>query len=170
LTLDGRSLQFQQDSQGKMFPITGSDLHVMDSSYAWTVLKSPLNATSILAELKAGRSSFLLDAGGTRLRAYPDYSFWYKAYAPIGMMAEYVDAFIEVDQGMYDFHGGFCQPTKTTIYGDMIGWWILYIVVGLIFVHVSLMALKWGSNKATMWWHQRKKGENTKKTDDYNFV
>lgn len=143
-TFDMRSWSLQQQHPNSLFSITGSDLHTPDGAYAWTILNAPnLTVEGILGELRAHRSSFLLDAGGTRPRVYPDFTGAWKAFSPLSALSDLASLFYSEEKGMYSFQGSFCQPKQVEVHGGIIGYALLYFALLVGLYEVSRLFFLW---------------------------
>lgn len=114
--------------------MTGSDIHYPSvPANAWTVLNTMnMSKEGVLTEVRARRTSFLFDATGTRPRTYPSDNPAYYRLAPLTTAGDYFAGFYGDSKGMYSFQGTFCQPEVFEVYTDMIGWFVAYVLFGIV--------------------------------------
>jgi hypothetical protein len=142
-TLDMQSYLFHQRNTDKMFAITGSDLHSMDSAYAWTVLNATeFTEQGILTQLRNRRTSFLLDSGGTRMRAYPDYTQQWTVFGSLLLMGDYFSSFYDENKGMYSFQGSFCQQRMFRVNVGYTAWFVLWCLLIILLVDLVTLGLQ----------------------------
>ncbi|KAJ2711413.1 hypothetical protein H4R19_003257 [Coemansia spiralis] len=141
---DLRTHQFVKQNSGKLVGVTGSDMHVPGSSYAWTTINARNHsAAAILSEIRNGRTSFLLDASGTRPLADPPYASKYFRNAPWGMLGDYFNGYADRNRGQYSFQNSFCQREIKVVHGPMIGWFILWLLVTLVVFEILYWFFRW---------------------------
>lgn len=134
--LDLSSYQFYLKNR-QLFAITGSDNHGIDGAYSWTILKAKnLSSPAIINELRKKRTSFLFDAAGTRMRAFPVISYSWMFWAPIDYIAGFPKIFYQLHKGMYDFMGGFCHQPIFIIHWQMIFYWLLWTAIFAAFYEI----------------------------------
>ncbi|RKP26355.1 Polymerase/histidinol phosphatase-like protein [Syncephalis pseudoplumigaleata] len=136
-----------------LFAITGSDLHSPDGAYAWTIMQAGnFSVAAIMEEMRAGRTRFLFDPAGTRLRSYPGYHRRWEMLAPFVFVSDYLAAMYEQLPGMPSFQGEFCQTTTPQFHGYMLvalilgslAIWLCFEAVQCALVHGWRMAArKW---------------------------
>ncbi|KAI9597113.1 Polymerase/histidinol phosphatase-like protein [Syncephalis fuscata] len=126
-TFDYPSFQFLRQrlvanpNSRPVFAITGSDLHQPDGAYAWTVLQtSNFSVSAIMDELRAGRTKFLFNPAGTRLRSYPENNKRWEMLAPFIYLNDYLASMYQIFLGMPSFQGGFCQTTSPQFHFRML--------------------------------------------------
>ncbi|KAI7826813.1 Polymerase/histidinol phosphatase-like protein [Kickxella alabastrina] len=143
-TVDLRSYQFVQEHSSRLVGLTGSDMHYPGSSYAWTTINAKsTSAKDILDEIRARRTSFLLDASGTRPVQDPPYSQSYFRYAPWGLLGDYFHGYADRSRGMYSFQGTFCQEEVLDIHNTMIGWFFLWLIVSIVVLEILYWFFRW---------------------------
>ncbi|KAI8323207.1 PHP domain-like protein [Martensiomyces pterosporus] len=143
-TFDIRSYQFVQKNSDKLVGLTGSDMHYPGPSYAWTTINAKnSSAEAILDEIRNRRTSFLLDASGTRPVQDPPYNHKYYTYAPLGLIGDYFYGYADRYRGQYSFQNSFCQKEIVTIHRPMIGWFFLWLLVGIAIIEVLYWFFRW---------------------------
>ncbi|KAJ2769115.1 hypothetical protein IWQ57_003244 [Coemansia nantahalensis] len=143
-TFDLRSYQFVRQNRDKLVALTGSDMHYPMSSWAWTTINARnRSAAAILDEIRNRRTSFLLDASGTRPLQDPPYQSSYFRYAPWGLLGEYFNSFVDRETGMYSFQQSFCQKQVTDVHGPMIGWFFLWLLVSIVVIELLYWFFRW---------------------------
>lgn len=141
---DLRSYQFIQEHPDSLVAVTGSDMHRPGPSYAWTAINAPnRTAEAILNEIRNRRTSFLLDASGTRPVLDPPYSKEYFKYAPWGLVGDYFYGYFDIYKGMYSFQGPFCQKEIVDIHHSMIGWFFLWLIVSVVILEILYWFFRW---------------------------
>lgn len=149
-TLDTISLKFIQDNN--LLLMAGTDVHYPDTgAFGWTILNTNNNRSqdSIMAQLRARKTSFLFDPTGTQPVAYPPESVEYYKTAPPTLLGQYFQMFWLDQTGMYSFspEGGFCHEEILTIRWKLIGYFIAWVLVGfLLFEAARLLVVGccWG--------------------------
>ncbi|KAJ1733767.1 hypothetical protein LPJ61_001409 [Coemansia biformis] len=143
-TFDLRSYQFVQQHSDRLVALTGSDMHYPGSSFAWTTINARnRSANAILNEIRNRRTSFLLDASGTRPIQSPPYAKQYFRYAPWGMLGDYFNGYADRNTGMYSFQGTFCQREIMDVHGSMIGWFFLWLLVSIVVLEILYWFFRW---------------------------
>ncbi|KAJ1868928.1 hypothetical protein LPJ55_005693 [Coemansia sp. RSA 990] len=143
-TFDLRSYQFVQEHSDRLVGLTGSDMHYPASSYAWTTINAPnRTAEAILDEIRNRRTSFLLDASGTRPVQDPPYNKDYFKYAPWGLVGDYFYGYADKYRGQYSFQGTFCQREIVDSHGAMMGWFFLWLLVSILVLEVLYWFFRW---------------------------
>ncbi|KAJ2461477.1 hypothetical protein GGI02_005657 [Coemansia sp. RSA 2322] len=143
-TFDLRSYQFVQDHSDKLVALTGSDMHYPGPSYAWTTVNAQnMSAESILDEIRNRRTSFLLDASGTRPVQDPPYNPDYYKYAPWGMVGDYFYGYADRDRGQYSFQASFCQKQIVDVHHRMIGWFFLWLLIAVAVLEILYWFFRW---------------------------
>ncbi|KAJ2746743.1 hypothetical protein GGI20_001073 [Coemansia sp. BCRC 34301] len=121
------------DPPAPLIFMTGSDVHVPGSAYAWTVLNAPsLTKENIVQEIRHARTSFLFDPTGNRANGRPSYSARYLALAPLTELAQYFESFVDRYQGQYSFHGTRCQHDIVDVHSKSVGCFVVYFVIAAI--------------------------------------
>ncbi|KAJ1845748.1 hypothetical protein LPJ70_002369 [Coemansia sp. RSA 2708] len=143
-TFDLRSYQFVQDHSDRLVALTGSDMHYPASSYAWTTINATdRSAEAILDEIRNRRTSFLLDASGTRPVQDPPFKDDYFKYAPWGLIGDYFYGYADRYRGQYSFQGTFCQPEVVDRHGAMMGWFFLWLLVSILVLEILYWFFHW---------------------------
>ncbi|KAJ2375228.1 hypothetical protein IW150_002662 [Coemansia sp. RSA 2607] len=161
-TFDLRTYQFVQAHSNRLVALTGSDMHYPGSSYAWTTINAPsMTASAILNEIRNRRTSFLLDASGTRPIQDPPYSKGYQRYAPWGLVGDYFYGYADRSRGQYSFQGTFCQNEVVDIHNTMIGWFFLWLLISIIVLEILYWGFRWLlltliARPVGRWWHARR--------------
>ncbi|KAJ2891339.1 hypothetical protein IWW38_003663 [Coemansia aciculifera] len=141
---DLRTYQFIQEHSDKLVALTGSDMHYPGPSYAWTTINAQnKSAESILDEIRNRRTSFLLDASGTRPVQDPPYNPDYFKYAPWGLVGNYFYGYADRDRGQYSFQASFCQPQIVTVHHAMIGWFFLWLLIAILVLEILYWCFRW---------------------------
>ncbi|PIA13060.1 PHP domain-like protein, partial [Coemansia reversa NRRL 1564] len=136
-TFDLRSYQFVQDNPDRLVGLTGSDMHYPGSSYAWTTINATDNsADAILDEIRNRRTSFLLDASGTRPVQDPPFKRDYFKYAPWGLVGDYFYGYADRYRGQYSFQGSFCESEIVDVHHSMIGWFFLWLLIAILILEI----------------------------------
>ncbi|KAG0095975.1 hypothetical protein BGZ93_005157 [Podila epicladia] len=143
-TLDTISLKFIQDHN--LLLMAGTDVHYPDSgAFGWTILNTNNNRTqdSIMAQLRARRTSFLFDPTGTQPVAYPPESVEYYKTAPPTLLGQYFQMFWSDHTGMYSFspEGGFCHEEFVTIRWKLIGFFVAWVLVGFLLFEAARLVV-----------------------------
>ncbi|KAF9330387.1 hypothetical protein BG006_006681 [Podila minutissima] len=143
-TLDTISLKFIQDHN--LLLMAGADVHYPDSgAFGWTILNTNNNRTqdSIMAQLRARRTSFLFDPTGTQPVAYPPESVEYYKTAPPTLLGQYFQMFWSDQTGMYSFspEGGFCHEETVTIRWKLIGFFVAWVLVGFLLFEAARLVV-----------------------------
>ncbi|KAJ2378792.1 hypothetical protein IW150_000573 [Coemansia sp. RSA 2607] len=113
--------------------MTGSDVHTPNTAFAWTVLRTnEFTKQSIMDEVRNARTSFLFDPTGNQANIMPGYSSKYLALSPLSELAEYFGSFYDRYHGQYSFHGTRCQRDVVDFHGRSIGFFVLYLVTGVL--------------------------------------
>ena len=142
----------------KLIVVSGSDVHVPSASWSWTILNAAARTPeAIIAELKAGRNSFLFDPSGTMDRVYAPLSSSFVTWYPITGLRDYLSGFFVQRRGLYSFVSGFCHPPVFYLEGlaiaSFIGWAIFTFVaieaLGIIKDHVMRRIRRRIRNKRT---------------------
>ncbi|KAI9030967.1 Polymerase/histidinol phosphatase-like protein [Phycomyces nitens] len=130
--LDYPTLQATQTHN--LIQMTGTDVHHPSvGANVWlTVNASGMHRAAIMQEIRNKRTSFLLDPAGTRQRAYSDNQPKYNRLLPLTALGGYFGMFYSDYKGMYSFHGTFCHAHRLDVHGDLIGWFIFWVLVGLL--------------------------------------
>ncbi|KAJ2724676.1 hypothetical protein GGI07_001828 [Coemansia sp. Benny D115] len=143
-TFDLRSYQFVQDNSDRLVGLTGSDMHYPGSSYAWTTINATsLSADDIMEEIRSRRTSFLLDASGTRPIQDPPYNKAYFRYAPWGLIGDYFYGYADRSRGQYSFQATFCQDERVDVHNAMIGWFFLWLLVSIAVLELLYWFFRW---------------------------
>ncbi|KAJ2548646.1 hypothetical protein EV175_004745 [Coemansia sp. RSA 1933] len=143
-TFDLRTYQFVQEHSDKLVALTGSDMHIPGSSYAWTTINATSRtADAIMDEIRNRRTSFLLDASGTRPIQDPPYSSGYFKYAPWGLIGDYFYGYADRYRGQYSFQATFCQNEVVDIHNRMIGWFFLWLLVAIAVLEILYWFFRW---------------------------
>ncbi|KAF9294844.1 hypothetical protein BGZ74_011073 [Mortierella antarctica] len=143
-TLDTISLKFIQDHN--LLLMAGTDVHYPDSgAFGWTILNTNNNRTqdSIMAQLRARRTSFLFDPTGSQPVAYPPESVEYYKSAPPTLLGQYFQMFWSDQTGMYSFspEGGFCHEETVTIRWKLIGFFVAWVLVGFLLFEAARLVV-----------------------------
>ncbi|KAF9413341.1 hypothetical protein BGZ94_000763 [Podila epigama] len=143
-TLDTISLKFIQDNN--LILMAGTDVHYPDSAtYGWTILNTNNNRSqeSIMAQLRARKTSFLFDPTGTQPIAYPPESTAFYRTAPPTLLGQYFQMFWSDQTGMYSFspQGGFCHEEILTIRWKLIGYFIAWVLVGFLLFEAARLII-----------------------------
>ncbi|KAJ1721689.1 hypothetical protein LPJ53_003816 [Coemansia erecta] len=113
--------------------MTGSDVHTPNTAFAWTVLRAKeFTKESVMDEVRNARTSFLFDPTGNRAEIMPGYSQKYLALSPLSELAEYFGSFYDRYHAQYSFHGTRCQHDVVDFHGRSIGFFVLYLVTGVL--------------------------------------
>ncbi|KAJ1765599.1 hypothetical protein LPJ69_001223 [Coemansia sp. RSA 1752] len=143
-TFDLRSYQFVQENSDRLVALTGSDMHYPGSSYAWTTINAEnRTADAILDEIRNRRTSFLLDASGTRPLQLAPYNKNYFKYAPWGLIGDYFYGYADKYTGQYSFQGTFCQNEVLDTHGTMMGWFVLWLIVSILVLEILYWFFRW---------------------------
>ncbi|KAI9500939.1 Polymerase/histidinol phosphatase-like protein [Coemansia spiralis] len=143
-TFDLRSYQFVQQHSDKLIALTGSDMHYPGSSYAWTTINATNHtAEAIMDEIRNRRTSFLLDASGTRPVQDPPYKNAYFKYAPWGLVGDYFYGYADRYRGQYSFQGTFCQNQIVDVHHRMIGWFFLWLLISIAILEILYWFFRW---------------------------
>ncbi|KAJ2209918.1 hypothetical protein EV180_006573, partial [Coemansia sp. RSA 518] len=143
-TFDLRSYQFVQENSDRLVALTGSDMHYPGSSYAWTTINAEnRTAEAILDEIRNRRTSFLLDASGTRPLQLAPYNKNYFKYAPWGLIGDYFYGYADKYTGQYSFQGTFCQNEVLDTHGTMMGWFVLWLIVSILVLEILYWFFRW---------------------------
>ncbi|KAJ2782173.1 hypothetical protein H4R18_002438 [Coemansia javaensis] len=149
---DLRTYQFIQAHADRLVGVTGSDMHVPGPTYAWTTINARnRTAEAILAEIRGRRTSFLLDASGTREVQDPPYKPTYFSSAPWGLLGQYFYGYADRYRGMYSFQGTFCQNHVTKVHGSMVGWLFLWLLVSIVVLECLYWLCRWLVLAAVRW-------------------
>ncbi|KAJ2063799.1 hypothetical protein GGI17_001431 [Coemansia sp. S146] len=141
---DLRTFQFIQEHSDKLVALTGSDMHYPGPSYAWTTINAPNKSPeAILDEIRNRRTSFLLDASGTRPVQDPPYNPEYFKYAPWGLVGDYFYGYADRNRGQYSFQGTFCHKEIVNVHHAMIGWFFLWLLVAILVIEILYWSLRW---------------------------
>ncbi|KAJ2322227.1 hypothetical protein GGI00_005952, partial [Coemansia sp. RSA 2681] len=141
---DLRTYQFIQEHSDKLVALTGSDMHYPGPSYAWTTINAQNKSSeAILDEIRNRRTSFLLDAGGTRPVQDPPYNPDYFKYAPWGMVGSYFYGYADRDRGQYSFQASFCQKEVVDVHHKMIGWFFLWLLIAVLVLEILYWFFRW---------------------------
>ncbi|KAJ2214309.1 hypothetical protein IW140_003500 [Coemansia sp. RSA 1813] len=155
-TFDLRTYQFVQDHSDRLVGVTGSDMHVPGSSYAWTTVNATdRSAEAIMDELRNRRTSFLLDPSGTRPIQNPPYSSGYLKYAPWGLIGDYFYGYADRYRGQYSFQASFCQNEVVDIHNRMIGWFFLWLLVAIAVLEILYWFFRWLALLLVHWVRRR---------------
>ncbi|KAJ2808780.1 hypothetical protein H4R20_000638 [Coemansia guatemalensis] len=155
-TFDLRSYQFVQDNSDRLVGLTGSDMHYPGSSYAWTTINATDNsAEAILDEIRNRRTSFLLDASGTRPVQDPPFKRDYFKYAPWGLVGDYFYGYADRYRGQYSFQGTFCENEIIDVHHSMIGWFFLWLLIAILILEILYWFFRWLILLTTGWIRRR---------------
>ncbi|KAJ2743077.1 hypothetical protein GGI20_004015 [Coemansia sp. BCRC 34301] len=141
---DLRTYQFIQEHSDKLVALTGSDMHYPGPSFAWTTINAQNRSSeAILDEIRNRRTSFLLDASGTRPVQDPPYNPDYFKFAPWGLIGNYFYGYVDRDRGQYSFQGSFCQKESVMVHNAMIGWFFLWLLVAMLVLEILYWSIRW---------------------------
>lgn len=137
---------FQITSRLDLIQMAGTDIHHPTApATTWLTLQSTnMTKEAIMHEIRNRRTSFLIDPAGTRPRIYVDSPASFNMLMPLLNMGYYFTMFYSDTKGMYDFQGSFCHPEMFRIHGDIIGWFIFWIVIFFLsfeFVRLSFILI-----------------------------
>ncbi|KAL0087954.1 polymerase/histidinol phosphatase-like protein [Phycomyces blakesleeanus] len=135
--LDYPTLQVTQTHN--LVQMTGTDVHHPSvGANVWlTVNVTKMDRQSIMQEIRNRHTSFLLDPAGTRQRSYSDSQpRSYNRLLPLTALGGYFSMFYTDYKGMYSFHGTFCHPERLIVHGDLVGWFIFWVLVGLLMFEI----------------------------------
>ncbi|KAJ2817677.1 hypothetical protein IWW50_006089, partial [Coemansia erecta] len=104
--------------------------------------------------IRSRRTSFLLDASGTRPVQDPPFNKDYFKYAPWGLLGDYFYGYADRYRGQYSFQGTFCQKEVLDTHGSMMGWFFLWLVVSILVLEILYWFFRWLLLLAAHWVHR----------------
>ncbi|ORY95246.1 Polymerase/histidinol phosphatase-like protein [Syncephalastrum racemosum] len=128
-----------------LIQMVGTDVHYPTTpATAWLAVQAETKTRSgIMQAIRARRTSFLADPAGTRQQVYPPSSAAYDRLLPLTGLGSYFSMFYTESKGMYSFQGTFCQPHRMQVHGNIIGWFIFWIIVGLAVYELVRAFIRW---------------------------
>ncbi|KAI8988808.1 Polymerase/histidinol phosphatase-like protein [Pilobolus umbonatus] len=140
---------FRITAEKNLIQMVGTDIHHPTSAAeTWLTIQSPnMTKEAILNEIRNRRTSFLSDPAGTRPRVYVDYAASYNMLRPLLDMGSYFTMFYSDSKGMYDFQGSFCHPQVFKVHGNLIGWFVFWVVVFIVSFEVVRLGFLWITRK-----------------------
>lgn len=141
---------FQVTEQHQLIQMVGTDVHhpsVPANTWLAVQAANKTSRSAIMDAIRARRTSFLMDPAGTRPRAYPGTPSSYDMLLPLTGLGSYFGMFYTDMKGMYSFQGTFCHPEQLTVHGNVIGWFIFWLLLFFLVFELVRAFVIWLSTR-----------------------
>lgn len=144
---------YQAAAQHNLIQMVGTDVHHPSTpAQTWLAVQAPnMTRAGIMQAIRARQTSFLMDPAGTPQRAYPTTNAGYSTLLPLTALGAYFGMFYSDTKGMYSFQGTFCQPEQLVVNGNVIGWFIFWLLLLVLIFELLRLAVLCSASMMMAW-------------------